>query len=486
MYDRFEKWMQDSGMAGLLEHHGAVLAGYSGGADSTLLLHWLNRYCRGRGIRLYAAHVHHGIRGAEAERDLEHCVRTAEELAVPLYTLRTDIPRLAAERSVGLEECARTERYRFFDTVCLELDRPAMPVATAHNGDDQLETVLFHMLRGSGLHGMIGIRPIRDDRFLRPLLWMNGEEIRETCRREGLLWVEDSTNADTGYTRNYIRHVLVPAMRPLCRNPQEAVARMTALLSRDDAYLEGEADRLCGSIAGTACDREVLQTLHPALASRILRRLYKRVYPTGELSAERTETLLTLLRDRDSGETKSVSLPGSVWAEISRTAVYFRLQPARNHAEPLPSPIELSLPEAGESTVLDWSDWKLMLCRKNLPECPEKLENIYKLSIQQPINFAKIKSVLRLRTRLPGDTIRYGGMTRKLKKLFSEAHIVPEERERLPILADEDGVLWAAGFPVCDRVRSEEATEPLLWIVLYQKERSFEKDSMEDLHGTQD
>ena len=475
MYDRFVKYLYDSGMADLLREHGAVLAAYSGGADSTLLLHFLDRYCRTEHIALYAAQVHHGIRGEEADRDEQHCRNIAEELHIPLYIQHVDIPTLAEERSMGLEECARAERYAWFDAVCRSLEKPDMPVATAHNADDQLETVLFHMLRGSGLSGMTGIAPVRGERYLRPLLSFGSAEIREACREYGYLFVEDSTNTDTAYTRNYIRHEILPRLRHLTPHPEEAVNRMTALLARDHACLEAEAaawlEKAHTGNREEHVTRDILRKVHPALGSRMLRIAYGKCVSGCSMTGEQTEQLLQLAVKEDK-QIRRMSLPGGVTAEVRGDAVYFdtgKQQEKRGQAEEKRKFRETAVPSIapGETVILDWGTHKIVLSRKNSPTRPENLENIYNLSIQRPINFAKIKGVLCLRTRRPGDTIRYRNLSRKIRKLQNEFRIPPEKRETMLILADEEEVLWVEGWDVCDKVRFTGKAEDVLWIELY-------------------
>lgn len=502
MYRRFTEYLNTSGMAALLQKHGAVLIAYSGGADSTLLLHFLYRYCQEQDLHLYAAHVHHGIRGEEADRDEAHCRSTAEILGIPIYTFHINVPALAKERSVGLEECARTERYACLESLCRTLGNPDMPVATAHNADDQLETVLFHMLRGSGLSGMTGIAPIRENRYLRPLLPFGSAEIRTACQAYGYSYMEDSTNTDTAYTRNYIRHEILPGLRHLTPHPEKAVTRMTELLARDSDCLESEAAAVLANTGYRGRDdsipREILRQIHPAVGTRILRKAYEEWNPTGSMTAEQTEELLNLILQPDRKQ-RAMSLPGGIIAEISADAIRFTengdaVDPSE---EDMCRETVLPYIPHGERIILDWMGRKILLSRENLPGYPENLENIYNLSIQHLIDFAKIKGVLCLRTRKAGDTIRYRGIRRKIRKLQNEFHTPPEKRESMLLLADAEEVLWVEGWDACDKVRAGTGGEDMLWIGIYTPEpEPHRRDNWEndknDLnfteadHGTED
>ena len=469
MYSRFTGYMTKNGMASLLQKKGAVLVAYSGGADSTLLLHLLQRYCREHQHRLYAVHIHHGIRGAEADRDACHCRDTAEKLGIPLYLKKRDVPALAKEKAMGLEECARMVRYACFDEVCQELGMPDMPVATAHNADDQIETVLFHMLRGSGLAGLTGIEPVRENRYIRPILFLSGESVRDICAERGYPFVTDSTNTDTAYSRNFIRHEILPKLRVLHPHPEEAVLRMTELLAKDNAYLEEEAE-IClqrsQTVAGLS--REMLRTLHPVLAARVLRKGFTAFAPSSAMTREQTDELLRLTLSAEK-RIRQISLSGGITAVIGADTVTFVPTDRRQktyESDSICAAEERIVPamEPEDMVVMDWYGGKILLYRGNLPKLPENLENIYNLSIQQPIDFAKIKGVLCLRKRKPGDTIRYGGIHRKIRKLQNEYHMPPDQRDRMAILADAEEILWADGLGTCERVEISDETRDFLWI----------------------
>lgn len=463
---RFLEELTKTAMAERIQQAGGVLVAYSGGADSTLLLHFLHSYCQDHELALYAAHIHHGIRGDEADRDEAHCVQTAKALNIPLYVYHRNIPALAKERSMGLEECARLERYACLDEACVTIGKSDLPIATAHNGDDQLETILFHLLRGSGLTGMCGIAPIRDGRYIRPLLSFSSAEIRQTCREEGYAYVEDSTNTDTAYSRNYLRHEIIPRLRHLTPHPEVAACTMAALLTQDQDYLQKEAQNALQdcTIPGTDCiDRHALCQLHPALSTRVLRLATEK--HGSSMTKEQTDNLLAMAKMPDREE-RQLSLPGKIQAVVKADCICFTKEELYSVA-PLPS-LDVPTVAPGETIILDWKTQKIVLSRKNLPTRPENLENIYNLSIQRPMNFATIKGVLCLRTRKPGDTIRYGGMSRKVRKLQNAYHTPPEERETMLVLCDAEEILWVEGWQVCDKAKCDENTEDILWIEMYE------------------
>lgn len=250
-----------------------ILLGLSGGADSVTLLELLLEYCREHGAPLYTAHVNHMIRGEDAVRDRDFCVALAERRGIPCFTLDADVPAIAAESGRGLEEAARMVRYDFFESLMTEHRIPLL--ATAHNADDALETLIFNLVRGCGLSGLASIppvRPIGEGLLIRPLLSVSKEQVLEYCRVNSLDFVTDSTNSDDAYSRNHIRHNVIPQLKRL--NP--AVLKTTARLS-ESARMD---DDLIGSLADQYMSQHdpyelrSLRALHPALLRRVLVRMY--------------------------------------------------------------------------------------------------------------------------------------------------------------------------------------------------------------------
>ena len=223
----------------------AVLLAFSGGADSCALLHLLAARAKSDGFVLTLAHVNHGIRGEEALRDRAFCQRRAAEYGLELCILDADIPTLAKESGRGLEEEARAVRYAYFERLMQEREIPLL--ATAHHADDNLETVLFHLCRGTGLSGLGGIAPVRHfgtGMLTRPLLALSRREILDYCEENQLEYVTDSTNADPVYARNRIRAKVVPILGELYDNLPQRVARMTESLREDEAFLTRLAEEL--------------------------------------------------------------------------------------------------------------------------------------------------------------------------------------------------------------------------------------------------
>ena len=442
---RFAETLAAFGMDALLLRHGHVLAAFSGGADSSCLLVLLRDWCREHGVELSAAHVNHLIRGEEADRDETFCRERCRELGVPLSVLREDVPARAKERGMGLEECAREVRYAYFD----ELTGGRGLIATAHNAADNLETVLFRMLRGTGLRGLCGIPPVRDGRFLRPLIRDGGEAIRRWCAENGIPYVTDGTNLEPGCGRNILRLEVLPRMRKLFPDPEAAVSRMTELLSEDEACLEDLAKAVLPE-GGTSLSRETLVGLAPAAASRVLRNMAEAA--GGKVpEAVHIRAVLSMARAGGSG---SLSLPGGIRCFLDRGTVHMERDTRDGDGVLRREPLEIPADFPGGVVFADGFCRLLCFPGEGDGEFPSielnSEENIYKSSISVSLCFDKIVFACRIRGRLPGDAIRFGGMTRRVKTLFSDRKLPAGVRASLPVIEDGEGLLWIPGFPPRD------------------------------------
>ena len=230
-----------------------VLVGLSGGADSVGLLLVLWKLRETFQISLRALHVHHGLRGAEADRDAAFSRMLCERLEIPFYEFRIDAAKEALDRKCSVEEAGRLARYRLYEETARawEEEIRRVHIATAHHADDNAETVLFNLFRGSGLTGLSGIAPVRG-RIIRPLLWAQRSEIQTWLRQQGQDWVEDSTNQESEYSRNWLRNELLPAVEE--RLNAQAVRHIDQAgrrIRQADAYLEEVAEEWLQTVSYT-------------------------------------------------------------------------------------------------------------------------------------------------------------------------------------------------------------------------------------------
>ncbi len=432
------------------------LVALSGGADSMLLLSLavravsLRRDAGEGDARIMAAHLHHGIRGEEADRDEAFCRAACRAMDILLITEHTDIPARARESGRSEEDEARRARYDFFRRVMWE--HGLSMLLTAHHADDQLETLLHRLLRGSGTHGMAGIPPIRPLgdglSVARPLLACTKREILASCQELGLDYVTDSTNADTAYTRNRLRHGVIPALEDVAGRdvPQRAAMRLSQAAREDDEALTAmaaaryEAARRDGGPAAAAFAAEM-----PAIAKRMLLIAYAETVtatPETTLSAERLASLLALCRDGREGAVSPL-LPAGVRGEIRGGRLVFA-RAAEASLPPLP-PQALPL---GDTVWDAASGITVRVERAAAPLSPLSGDGVWASAVF-PAELLPLP--LLARPRAEGDAIRSHGMTKKLKKLICDKHIPQELRDRLPLICIKtDTPLWFPGVAFAD------------------------------------
>ena len=449
----------------LLAPGDTVLVALSGGADSMALLHVLLALrvpLKLAGIE--AAHVHHGLRGEEADRDERFVREACRNLSVPLSVLHADVRAQAKQNGQGLEEAGRHIRYAYFAELAA---KSGAVVATAHTLSDQMETVLLHLARGCGLRGLCGIpaqRPLPlagaagdgppEALLIRPLIDCTRSEIEEYCTRQGIAFVTDSTNREDSYARNRIRSRVVPELERLNPGLPAAFARMTRRVREDADYLEGQAsEALCAARREDGrggYDRSRLRGLPAALRSRALRKL---AGPAGPgLSEAQVEAMEHCLQ-----ASGAVSLPGGLQFRAERERAW--IQPADAvKSGMLPAEIRVQ-------PGISFAFYGRITMPKLLPlEEYEKESTIHKNLLKYALNYDKISGYAAVRSRQPGDFFHPAGrgVGKTLKKLFNEAGVPAQERERIPVLCDRQGIVLVGGFGCDERVRITPDTRQVL------------------------
>ena len=480
-----------------------VLAAVSGGADSVCLLLLLNGLAAELGIRVFAFHMNHGIRGEEADRDEQFVEELCKQLGIPLTVMHEKVETYAEKHGLSGEEAGRILRYRHLEEIAESYQ--CAKIAVAHHEDDDAETVLLNLFRGSGLAGLSGIRPVRG-KIIRPLLCVSRKEIEEYLKGQGFSWCEDSTNRENDYTRNKIRNELLPWVKEnINSRAVEHILAVSELAAQADVYFEMEAERILeescskrreeakqptsqnageadGKESGTGQDSkvaenemkmytkistklfdaqpEILKTyiirrmvLDAAgkakdITERHIRAVMKLTGPGGGhtanlpygLQAVRGYETLKIVKGRESRSTGESSDPGhnlekegSFEKEIRlRTDLdeTFRVGPAsiRLHAIP----------------------------RKKEPEIPKNQYTKW-------FDYDKINVGLSIRYRQNGDYLTLsGGGKKKLRRFMIDEKIPENERDRIPVLADGDHVLWVIGYRISDYYKITDETEHIL------------------------
>ena len=417
-----------------------VLLGFSGGADSMMLLLFLLEYQRReqKNFTILCVHVNHGIRGEEAKRDQDFS-KTAVATSSATYEAREiDIPTLSHAQHIGLEEAARNARYDIFTDI-IKSRNDLSAIATAHNATDNVETVILNMLRGSGLNGLCGIKPVRNN-IVRPLIKISKREIIELLDCFKVEYVTDSTNLSSEYSRNYVRNEILPLFERISSNTESVVSRMTDNLIEDLNYIEAMADEFLQDNKNSFIPAEELSNLPPALFARVM---HKWIIQTNGITPE--DKHINAIKHLLVKNNFYYSLPGKCNFACQRGKCFFIDKSAKNPLKTMIFPLE-----TGENIL---HDTNLVIY---IGDQEESYSKIYNFAIQAHISSDIIKNGVFLRVKNDGDAYRYGGITHKLKKIFNDRGIPPVEREYIPIITDCNGILWIPGLPVRDGASSGE------------------------------
>lgn len=395
-----------------------VLCALSGGADSVAMLRLLLQAAGTEDFTVCAAHFNHRLRGEESDRDERFAEELCRSLGVPFSVGSADVKAAAKERSMGIEEAARELRYEFLQRAAVE--QGADLIATAHNADDNAETVLMRLMRGTGTRGLGGIPPKRGN-IVRPVLCFTGEELREYLLKIGQSHVEDSTNGSDEYLRNRLRHSVLPALRQLEPGFSEKVLETSALARSDEEFLNGlAADVLRG---GTVAAAE-LAALHPAVSRRALR-----LWLGGDLSKERSESVLALAKSGSSGS--RIELPGGRAVRLEQGVL--RMCSGESGA------LETTALRPGLTKIPGWS----ITLREFSGEYKNTKYGFYVRRDGGP---------LAVRARNTGDTLdlKYRGGKKSLKKLFIDEKIPLSRRDTIPVLTVGGEAAAVPGFGISE------------------------------------
>ncbi len=402
-----------------------VTVACSGGADSIALLDALVQLKNEFGITVAVAHFNHGIRGAEADRDEEFVRAAALKYGIEFFTSKGDVPAFAKEHHLSTELAARKLRYDFLESIA-----QGGAVATAHTASDNIETMLFNLARGTALGGLCGI-PAKRDIYIRPMLMCTREEIEAYCAEHSLEFVTDSTNLSDEYSRNRLRHHAVPVLKGINPVAEESALRTALSLREDECFLEDTANNEYENrITDVGLQLENFDKLSTAIAKRVLKRLYCDCVLASPDYTHITEMYGIALQGG------KISLPDGCFA-VAQNGI-------------------LSIGKENKEPSTDFS-----------VDISSKTGNIFKenakvhnLLLKNTIDCDRIVGKLVLRTRMAGDSIKLPKRgTKTIKKLCTEHKIPLCERENLPVIADDNGVVWVYKLGTAERCLVTEKTE---------------------------
>ena len=336
-----------------------LIVGLSGGADSVALLHLLHSWQEEENWQITAVHIHHGLRGREADEDARFAENLCASLGIPCVVKEYDVAKEAKLRRLGEEETGRILRYAAFREAAGREGR----IAVAHHRKDQAETILMRLCRGTGLTGLTGMSPVRGD-ICRPLLFCDREEIEQYCRENHLHWREDATNQQEKYTRNKLRLRVLPLLEEINPKAVTHIAETASLLAEEEEFLEQQAEayfaqgKLPSAPEEVHLSREKLHALHPAMRRRVLRKAMG-IFLQTDVSQVQIQALEDLLQ-KESG--KSRDFPQGIRAENRYEALVLsrkREQQAEGFCYELPVDEEVLIPEAGIAVCASFHEKKV-------------------------------------------------------------------------------------------------------------------------------
>jgi tRNA(Ile)-lysidine synthase len=467
MLKTVRKTIEASAMLDRGEH---ILVAVSGGPDSIALLQVLFRLTDEYRLRLTVAHLNHGIRGEEAKREQEFVSNLCAEMGITCICKTVEIRMLQVGSGKSIEEIGREERYQFLHATAESCG--ARKIATGHHRDDQAETVLINLIRGSGTEGLRGITPVREGRIIRPLLHVSKGEILAFLNRERLAYVVDKSNLSPMFLRNRIRNELIPELATLY-NPRivEGLCHMAEIVRREDDYMENTVRQVLhqwGIVPGAA---ETLmpiapfQKLHEAMQARIIKYLLEAVAPSGNgIGYRHIEAVLAISRPSLHSHV-SLDLPCLICVDregsVLRIRRVFRRQIRRDRRNEITLSSAYSYPVEVPGMVY------LKVISRNI-----RFEMIDKPDLQemkdQPraafMDYERISPPLILRNYRSGDRIDLLGMKgmKKVKSYFIDSKIPSTPRNNIPLLVDDRSVIWITGERISDRVKVTERTKKVL------------------------
>ncbi|MCL0041226.1 tRNA lysidine(34) synthetase TilS [Dehalococcoidia bacterium] len=464
---RVERFFAETPRYGLLAGSGRVgklVVGVSGGADSVCLLHVLYQLRDKLGLDLHVAHLNHQLRGAEADADAEYVSSLARRLGIAATIETRDVKAYQSATRSSLEEAAREVRYAFFAEVAQATGAGA--VAVGHTADDQAETLLMHLIRGTGLLGLRGMQPrsrwrLPDEEtqltVIRPLLEISREDTEAYCAACELSPRLDSSNISSKYLRNRIRAELMPVLLEYTPGIRESLGRAARTVAADIAHLDEEVARLWDSVAverpdAVALDNQAFSVLPPALKRHLLRSALGRLL--GDLRDIELVHIEDLLKVMERPAGKRLSLPGGLAFHGGYTeSLITKSKDAPCPLPPLVGEHKLVIP--GETMLSGWGVKAKVIENK---VCP--VDAGYKACLDFDLTGAE----LIVRSRRDGDRFHPLGMdnSKKLQDFMVDAKIPRAWRDRVPLVCAGERIIWVAGWRIDHRVRVTDSTRQVL------------------------
>lgn len=435
----------------LIESGDRIVVGLSGGADSCALLHSLSTMFEGTDVKLFAAHLNHGIRKEEAKRDQLYSEDFSKRCLVDFVTKEVDVPSYARENKISDEMAGRALRYDFFYEVCEKYN--CNKIAVAHNKNDNAETILLNLIRGTGSNGFEGIKP-KNGKIIRPLINTSRKEIEEYSLQNKIEYVTDSTNLSDIYARNIIRNQILPKMNEINSAAIDNILRFSDIISQENSFINGyikNSDLITTVGDSLQIDRKKFELLHPAIRRRtLLKAIIDFRGSTVNISMKQIDALSLNIK---TGNT--FTFGSECKATVNATHILFTKQASDEicYEYRISIPGKIKIKEIGSEYKFEYvtnyvhRQNSLCISADNLDE----------------------KDVF-IRSRQPGDTFVPYGMkgSKKIKSFFIDAKIPAYERQNFPLLVNKSEICCIFPLRVSENYKVTESTKKILMITLVE------------------
>lgn len=443
-----------------------VIVAFSGGPDSTCLLYVLNELKEELGITLIGAHINHCLRGEESDKDEEYAKKVCDSLNIAFYSNKVDIHRISKEKNISCEMAGREARYEFFEELMVKLN--ASKVALAHNANDQAETILMRIMRGTGIEGMIGIKPVRDKIYVRPILHLTRKEIERYCKVNSISPRIDKTNLENFYARNKVRLDLIPYIEEnFNKDIIKTLNRLSDTVKKDNDYLESVSAKECKKYCEIGERKVIINKKaflnHEAILSRIVRGALLAVNSSLYNFEKIHISSIIELQKHDTG--KTIMLPQNIIVEncYGNIHIYIGVKSTETNNNQYPLKVD-------EKNLIDHLDRvvELEVMRKS------QFIEVKASDYTKYFDYDKLEKPIILRYRKEGDSFMPLGMTgnKKLKDLFMDLKVPKIKRNEIPLVCFGDDIGWVVGYRVSEKFKISKDTKSVLKI-------TFENESEE-------
>jgi tRNA(Ile)-lysidine synthase len=445
-----------------------VIVAFSGGPDSTCLLYILNELKDELGITLFGAHLNHCLRGIESDKDEEYAKKICEDLNIGFYSRKIDVNIIAEQNNLSCEMAGRKARYDFFEELIVKLS--ASKIALAHNSNDQAETILMRIMRGTGMEGLIGIRPVRDKIYVRPVLNLSRAEIERYCEKNSINPRIDKSNLETIYARNKVRLDLIPYMEEnFNKDIIKTLNRLSDIVKVDNDYLESSSTKQFKIHCEIGEQRVIINNsafaLHEAIVSRIIR---SAIFEVRHNLYNIEKIHISNIIDLQKHETgKTTMLPQNIIVENCYGDIYIHINEKSNKNADLVNDNEYTLNVDGEKFIPSLKKVVSIHTISKLDFNEVKTNDYIKY-----FDYDKIEKPIILRYREDGDKFMPLGMSgnKKLKDMLMDLKIPKAERNEIPLICFGADIAWVVGHRLSEKFKISTDTKNILQIRIESEE----------------